>query len=252
MDDFIRDMHLQGYEVIGVDYTKAIRKTQEKEKKRKINRFLNSLDLSMLYEYFEMGLEVGAFVETRCTQCGMVGVIREQPCYNCGCPTHFVRQKQEGEDLFFGFDHEGYTYTFRRQNLAKSTIPLQNPVYEKLKPTNRQEIQQKFNAFVESMNFKPIIDYFNYGLQLFGHDIFGAKRTKDYIYSFMREKILPQQKEEPAVIIGPLRVTKSKKKQEYFDETGHPIDKEAYDDIGKKQLEYQLKKMKKKRIEELE
>jgi len=254
MKDFMLGKYLQGFKVIGINYKKIERHALLKENQKKYQAFKQQLDLSMLHEYFKLGIEAEIFIETRCTNCGMVGIARNQPCWQCRCPTHLVRTKQEGEDLFFEFDHEGYNYKFRRQNITP-VLP-KNPIYNKLKNINA--LKRKFQTFVRNMNFNPIIDFFEMGIEaraftdnrtgklLSKNDVLmGAdQKDKNYLYTFMRQRLLPPEKPKTlkdAITVSPPRMFFHDKPREYFDEAGHPIDKETYDDIGKEQLKKILK-----------
>ena len=77
----------------------------------------------------------------------MVGVVPEYPCYQCGGLAHLIRVKEEGEDLFFEFDWEGYNYKFRRQNLKP--IPITNTIFTNLK--NITPLRRQFDEFVANM-----------------------------------------------------------------------------------------------------
>ncbi len=243
--DFFYWKKLQGCEVIGMNYKKFEQESIVREAKIRYRDLEQQLDFKPLYEYFRFGLEVQTFVEIKCSVCGMVGVVPEYPCYQCGGLAHLIRVKEEGEDLFFEFDWEGYNYKFRRQNLKP--IPITNTIFTNLK--NITPLRRQFDEFVANMNFKLIIDYFEIGVQartfrdnrtrkvLNKNDmLMGMKRTNDYLYTFMRMRVSPPKKPREKIKIGPIKMHVHKKKKEYFDEKGHPIDPEAYEDIGKEQL----------------
>ena len=113
-------------------------------------------------------------------------------------------------------------------------------------------IKKRFETFVRNMNFKPIIDFFEMGIEakaftdnqtgkLLGKNdaLMGADRTKKYLYTFMRQRRSPPEKPKElkdAIKISPIKIHIHKQKREYRDEAGHLIDKETYDEIGKEQL----------------
>ena len=91
LNSFFLSCFLRGYEIMGVNKTKIERMALMKKLQKEYQEFIRTLDLSVIVEYFEKGVEANQF--------------RQQNGKILG----------RNDNLFWGFNDRGYQYTLRRQ-----------------------------------------------------------------------------------------------------------------------------------------
>jgi hypothetical protein len=105
---------LRGFTVMGVNQKKINRMILLKENQRKYQEFIKTLDLKPIVEYFELGIEARQFTDA------MTG-----------------RVLTKNDNLFWGFNSEGYQYTLRRQPLNTSGNDMSSIMNELLQGRNK-------------------------------------------------------------------------------------------------------------------
>lgn len=102
IDTFLYSCILRGFTIMGINTKKIDRMALLSAKKKEYKEFIKSLDLKPIVEYFELGVEAQYFK----------------------MPHPSIPNKQivlgENDDLWWGFNSEGYQYTLRRQPLNTS------------------------------------------------------------------------------------------------------------------------------------
>lgn len=101
-DNFLYNCLLRGFTIMGINTKKIDRMALLRAKKKEYQEFIKTLDLKPIVEYFELGVEAQYF---------------KMPDPNN--PGRFKTLGKNG-DLWWGFNHEGYQYTLRRQPLKTS------------------------------------------------------------------------------------------------------------------------------------
>ena len=98
-DNFIYHYLIRGFKIMGINAKKIERIKLQRAFQRQFNEFKKTLNLKPIEEYFELGVEAGAFF------------MPPNPVFPKG------KILTKNEDLFWGFNSNGYQYTLRRQPL---------------------------------------------------------------------------------------------------------------------------------------
>lgn len=99
LDNFIYYYLLRGFKIMGINAKKIERIKLQREFVSQFQEFKRTLNLRPVEEYFELGVEAGAFQ------------ILGNPMFPEG------KVLGKNDDLFWGFNSKGYQYTLRRQKL---------------------------------------------------------------------------------------------------------------------------------------
>ena len=121
-DTFLYNYILKGFKIMGINAKKIERIKLHRELIRRFQEFKKSLNLKPLEEYFELGVEAGAFF------------MPPNPMFPEG------KVLTKNENLFWGFNSNGYQYTLRRQPLntgGNRIDSIMNEIFQK----QRQKIQ---------------------------------------------------------------------------------------------------------------
>lgn len=93
LDDFLYSSILRGYEIMGLDQKRIDRMIQLKEAKREYQSFLDDIDVSIIEDYFKLGLKANVF------------------------RTKTNTLLSDRDNLFWRFDNKGYQYLLCRRPL---------------------------------------------------------------------------------------------------------------------------------------
>ena len=102
LNDYLLNMYLRGFKTMGVNYKKIEMHAKWKQAQKEYEDFKKQFDLNPIVDYFEVGLKAKIFKNP----------LNGQPL-------------TENDSLFWGFNHDGYQYTLRRQPI--STVPRMEP-----------------------------------------------------------------------------------------------------------------------------
>lgn len=95
-NDFLYNCILRGFKIMGVNHKKMDRMSLLSTKRKEYQEFIKTLDLKPIVEYFELGVEAHYFKRVDGKILG------------------------KNDNLWWGFNSEGYQYTLRRQPLNTS------------------------------------------------------------------------------------------------------------------------------------
>lgn len=120
IDNFLYDCILRGFTIMGINHKKIERMAQLRVKKKEYQEFIKLLDLKPIVEYFELGVEAQYF---------------KMPDPNN--PERF-KTLGKNDDLWWGFNSEGYQYTLRRQPLNTSGNDMNSIINELFQSRKRK------------------------------------------------------------------------------------------------------------------
>lgn len=118
---YLIGMELRGFKLMGLNYGKVMEAIKLKEAKRRYLEFIDQLDLKVVQNYFEVGLNSKVFLDKRTNQ-----------------------PLTKDDDLWWGFYDKNYQYTLRRQPIRKKQVqPNQDEIMRKMKELKLKEYQEK-------------------------------------------------------------------------------------------------------------
>jgi len=104
MNDYLLNQYLRGYKIMGMPKNKVERYAAYKKALQDYDDFKKEFDLNPIVDYFKVGLEAKVFRNP----------LNNQPL-------------TANDNLFWGFNHDGYQYTLRRQRIRQPT-QFNNPL----------------------------------------------------------------------------------------------------------------------------